>query len=251
MPQGLRPLCPIASSLLGAVTLAAVSSSRLALGPSARNAGWIIFEVGSKLENDMAQIPKRSGPWLIFALGNPGEEYENSYHNAGILALPRIAQTLALGESKGLTWKNHKRLFAYAPDGEFIFAKSLVFMNESGAAAVEAAKKFVISPEHLVVVQDDSDITLGDFKISFDRSSGGHKGAQSVIDRLKTQAFWRVRIGVRPVREAKRKKAGDFVLAPISPNARKKMESVFRDAGAALMADIRNSRTKAAPQKED
>ena len=103
-------------------------------------------------------------------------------------------------------------------------------MNESGRAAAETMKKFSVTPDHLVVLQDDSDITLGEFKLSFDRSSGGHKGAQSVIGHLKTQAFWRARFGVRPTREAKRKKAGDFVLAKLTPTAGKKLGAAFKKA---------------------
>jgi PTH1 family peptidyl-tRNA hydrolase len=113
-----------------------------------------------------------------------------------------------------------------------------MFMNESGRAVAEAVKKFGVSPDHLVILQDDSDITLGEFKLSFDRSSGGHKGAQSVIDHLKTQVFWRVRFGVRPVRETKRKRAGDFVLSTLTPTARKKLEIVFEKAAEELVKEV-------------
>jgi PTH1 family peptidyl-tRNA hydrolase len=172
--------------------------------------------------------------WLILALGNPGEEYENSYHNAGMLALPAIVEAFTGETVDALDWKSHKKLFAYATFGDFIFTRSLTFMNESGRAAAEAVKKFSVAPERLVVIHDESDVPLGEFKLSFDRNSGGHKGAQSVIDQLNTKMFWRLRIGIRPTRETRRKKAGDFVLAPITPGARKKIESVFREASEKL-----------------
>ena len=172
--------------------------------------------------------------WLILALGNPGEEFENSYHNAGMLALSSIIETLVGEKSDALDWKSHKKLFTYAMFGNFVFARSLTFMNESGIAAMEAVKKIGITPEHLVVIHDESDVPLGDFKVSFDRNSGGHKGAQSVIDQLKTKMFWRLRIGIRPIRETKRKKAGDFVLAKITSSAMKKLELVFREVSEKL-----------------
>ena len=175
--------------------------------------------------------------WLFFAIGNPGDEFENTYHNAGMMALPAFVETVTGENIDDLGWKTHKCLFTYATVGNFVFANSLTFMNESGRSVAEAVKKFGVAPDHLVILHDDSDITLGDFKLSFDRSSGGHKGAQSIIDHLKTQAFWRARFGVRPSsakategKPARRLKAGDFVLGKLTPTARKKLESVFEKA---------------------
>ncbi len=182
-----------------------------------------------------------TGTTLILALGNPSAEYEDTYHNAGLLALPQIFLTLTGGDFESLEWKTHKKLFEYAESSRlssrvsrFIFARPLVYMNESGLAAAEAMKKFNIKPENLVVVHDDSDITLGEFKLSFDRSSGGQKGAQSIIDHIKTQAFRRVRIGIRPAKESKRQKAGDFVLKKITLTSMKVLEKVFIKAAAEL-----------------
>jgi PTH1 family peptidyl-tRNA hydrolase len=201
-------------------------------------------------------MPKNQTKWLIFALGNPGGEYENTYHNAGVMALPVFADALAGVKMEELDWKTHKKLFEYAEPPltppwkgggaqSLVFARSFTFMNESGRAAAEAVKKFGVSPDHLVVLQDDSDITLGEFKLSFDRSSGGHKGAQSVIDYLKTQTFWRARFGVRPSsakategKPARRLKAGDFVLAKLTPTATKKLGDAFRKAAEELSRAI-------------
>jgi PTH1 family peptidyl-tRNA hydrolase len=201
-----------------------------------------------KILTPSMRAPNTSGQWLIFAIGNPGEDFENSYHNAGILALPIIIETVAGKPMDALAWHLHKKLFAYAADGQFVFARSCLSMNESGRAASEAVKKFGVAPERLIVLHDDSDILQGLFKISFGRGSGGHHGAQSVIDRLKTKMFWRVRIGIRPapaksaagtpVREPSRKKAGDFVLAKITPSARNKLKTAFKEASAELSKRI-------------
>jgi PTH1 family peptidyl-tRNA hydrolase len=175
---------------------------------------------------------------LILALGNPNKAFARTYHNAGVLALATFIESLTGEKPETLDWKSHKKLFAYAAVRNIVFMRSLTFMNESGIAAAEAVKKFCVAPERLVILHDDSDIPLGSFKISSGRSSGGHHGAQSIIDHLGTKAFLRVRIGIRPAREASRKKAGDFVLARITPSAGKKLELVFRKASEALAKSI-------------
>jgi PTH1 family peptidyl-tRNA hydrolase len=158
---------------------------------------------------------------IIVGLGNPDEEYANTYHNVGVLALKAIMQ------DKEEKWVKHKNLFEYLETTDAAFVFPLTYMNESGKAVREALKKFNAKPNDLIVLHDDSDITIGNFKTSFARNSAGHKGVQSIIDTLQTNAFTRVRIGIRPVREAKRQKAGDFALKQITPAHRKIFETVF------------------------
>ena len=160
---------------------------------------------------------------ILIGLGNPGEEYENTYHNVGQLALLALARATG----KAATWKKHKNLFEYAEINDEVFARPLAYMNESGKAAQEMLKKFKAKPENLIVLQDDSDITIGDYKISYARSSAGHKGVQSIIDTLKTNAFSRIRIGIRPAREKLRQKAGEFALKQITKNNMALFEKVF------------------------
>jgi PTH1 family peptidyl-tRNA hydrolase len=168
-------------------------------------------------------------PKLIIGLGNPGAEYENTYHNVGALAVEELAG--ASSEGRGLNWKTHKKIFSYlsnlqSPISNLIFIRSLVFMNESGLAAKEALKKFNAVPEDLIVIHDDSDLVLGEFKISRGQSSAGHKGVQSVIDHLGTSEFERIRIGIR---EQRREKAGEFVLNQITPRDKAMLEKVFEE----------------------
>ena len=204
---------------------------------------------------------KKPRKTIMLALGNPGAEFENTYHNAGIMALPKVISALTGDDISNLDWKKYKNIFAYAEINPssyplsalrypLVFVRSLTFMNESGIAATEALKKFDVKPEDLIVIHDDSDITLGDYKISFDRSSGGHKGAQSIIDHLKTQTFTRARIGIRPAvakamaskpaKESKRQKAGDFVLKKITASGRKILEKVFEDTATAIKVSLVN-----------
>lgn len=168
---------------------------------------------------------------VIVGLGNPGQEYEHTYHNAGRLAL------LPLARAGEVSWKKEK-LFEYAEHGTEVLVRPLTYMNESGKAVSAAMKKFNAKPEMLVVAHDDSDIIVGHYKISFGRSSAGHKGVQSVIDALKTNAFTRVRIGIRPAREKQRQKAGEFALKQITPRDKKALEGVFSDASDHLYKNV-------------
>ncbi len=156
---------------------------------------------------------------IVVGLGNPGPEFENTYHNVGILALKKMA-----GSAE---FKTYKHLFEYAEAQDTAFIAPLTFMNGAGAAVREALKKFGAKPKDLVVIHDDSDIPVGKYKISRERGSAGHKGVQSIMDALHTNDFTRIRIGIRAPNEVKRKKAEEFVLKKIRPADREVLEELF------------------------
>ena len=167
---------------------------------------------------------------LVIALGNPGKEYKNTYHNAGWLMLDWLLRNdPAAAAAK--TWKKHKDFFEYTEtdNGDIAFVRPLTFMNELGKAAREAMKKFGVKAADVIVIHDDSDIVIGEYKISTARNSAGHKGVQSIIDALKTNAFTRIRIGIRPAKEAHRQKASEFALKQISAANRKNLDRVFKE----------------------
>jgi PTH1 family peptidyl-tRNA hydrolase len=114
---------------------------------------------------------------LIVGLGNPGKEYENTRHNTG--------RIMALLVEKKL---NQSKIKFITPD---------TFMNNSGPAVAKAltGKKAL---KDLIVIYDDVDLPLGRMKISFNRSSGGHNGLNSIIKALKSEEFLRIRIGISP-----------------------------------------------------
>jgi PTH1 family peptidyl-tRNA hydrolase len=163
-------------------------------------------------------MAKNEAKKIMVGLGNPGKEYEHTYHNVGQLALNGLVAD----------WERHKHIFEYAVLGDMVFIKPLTFMNESGKAVREALKKFNAKPKDLIVVHDDSDITVGNYKISFARNSAGHKGVQSVIDVLNTNEFTRARIGIRPEHEARRQKAGEFALKQITKKDQKTFDQLFQ-----------------------
>lgn len=159
----------------------------------------------------------------IIGLGNPDKEHENTYHNAGFLFIEYLKEK-----------KPAISNFPASPAGrQFLISKSSVFMNASGGFVKKALQKTGARPEELLLVHDDSDLALGNFKFSFGRGSAGHKGVESVIRALGTKNFWRLRIGIRPIGpigligQIRRKKAGDFVLKKISKKDKKVLEKTF------------------------
>lgn len=134
---------------------------------------------------------------LIVGLGNPGEEYLNTRHNTGRMILENIAKSNGFSD-----WKNDMKLKALRSKGEingekFDFMLPETFMNNSGNAVcgiIDNPKKL----KNLVVIYDDMDLSLDSFKISYNRSSGGHNGLASIIKKVKSQEFLRIRIGVSP-----------------------------------------------------
>jgi len=118
---------------------------------------------------------------LVVGLGNPGTEYENTRHNTGRILVGLI--------EKKLDKENNKQKIKFiTPD---------TFMNNSGRAVVPLVKSKK-DLKDLVVIYDDIDLPIGKMKISFNRSSGGHNGLQSIIKALKSEEFLRIRIGIAP-----------------------------------------------------
>ena len=134
---------------------------------------------------------------LIVGLGNPGAEYEKTRHNAGRIILQYIARANEFSD-----WKDDMKLKSFRSKGEidgekFELLLPNTFMNNSGVAVaplIDTVKKL----SKLVVVYDDLDIPVGSLKISFNRSSGGHNGLESIIKKVKSQEFVRIRVGVSP-----------------------------------------------------
>lgn len=132
--------------------------------------------------------------YIIVGLGNPGEEYEGTRHNAGRTTLLSAAKTFHLSD-----WREDKKIKALMSEGKMGKEKIIAvlpntFMNRS-AAAVAPLVKDAKQAERLIVIYDDLDLPLGRIKISFNKSAGGHRGLQSIIKALKTEKFARVRMG--------------------------------------------------------
>jgi PTH1 family peptidyl-tRNA hydrolase len=157
---------------------------------------------------------------IIIGLGNPGEKYETTFHNVGFLAVDYL--------------KEHR-----APQGIKVF-KSKTFMNESGKFVKEVLRKNGASPEHTLIIHDDSDLVIGDYKIGFGQGSAGHRGVQNIIKTLGTKDFWRLRIGIRREtaadKENPRLKASSFVLNNIPNSDMETLQKTFALATSKILS---------------
>ncbi len=189
--------------------------------------------------------------YIIVGLGNPGEEYDGTRHNAGRMVLEEfrkkndfpdwaLDKSLKARVSKGIVGKD--KVILLEPDN---------FMNVSGKSVAPLIKN-AKDAERTIVVYDDFDLPLGTMKISFNRSSGGHNGVGSVIKALKTQEFARLRIGVCPTTQTGklRKPKGpeavlDFIIGPFKKPELEIMKTTTKKAAEALMSFLTEGREKA------
>ena len=156
---------------------------------------------------------------LIIGLGNPGIEYQFTPHNAGFLALDRIAEhcgaTLANRRGRALTAK------AMLAGHEVLLAKPETYMNLSGLSAAALARELEIPipSQDVIVIYDELDLPLGTIRIRERGSANGHNGAKSVSGALGTEEWLRIRIGVgKPApADGREVKAGgkDYLLSPM------------------------------------
>ncbi len=156
------------------------------------------------------QAPVRQGR-LVVCLGNPGQCYAETRHNAGW----QVALTvLAARPWQRAAWQPaHGELFQLQDEGLSSFLlKPLTFMNDSGLAVKEVIEQFSISPQELLVICDCLDLPVGALRLRKRGSGGGHKGVDSIITTLGTEEFPRLRVGIgRP--EPGGGEVVDYVLA--------------------------------------
>ena len=147
--------------------------------------------------------------FLIAGLGNPGEEYEHTRHNAGFDTVDKIASEIGVrywkNECGALTGKG-----AYH-DIDVVLAKPQSYMNTSGGPVKQLMNAYGVSPDHLVVIHDELDIDPGTIRVKFGGGHAGHNGLRSICDKLGTRDWFRVRCGIG--RPPGRMPVADYVLS--------------------------------------
>ena len=147
--------------------------------------------------------------FLIVGLGNPGEEYEHTRHNAGFDTVDKIAAEIGVrywkNECGALTGKG-----AYH-DIDVVLAKPQSYMNTSGGPVKQLMSAYGVSPDHLVVIHDELDIDPGTIRVKFGGGHAGHNGLRSICDKLGTRDWFRVRCGIG--RPPGRMPVADYVLS--------------------------------------
>lgn len=160
---------------------------------------------------------------LFVGLGNPGHKYKNTRHNLGFMVLDSIAL------AKGLEFKNWDNVadisfYEGSSIGRVWLLKPTTFMNLSGDAVSSFAKHYKISTEEIVICYDDFSIPLGGYKIRMSGSAGGHNGIKSIIERLHTDKFPRIKFGIGPL--PKFMDMSDFVLSKFAKEDENKINLV-------------------------
>ena len=172
---------------------------------------------------------------VIVGLGNPGAQYANTPHSVGFEVADRIA------EACGVAWEE-KRQFkclmarATVAGTPALLVKPQTFMNLSGDSVAPVVKYHNATAADLLVVQDDIDLAVGRLRIRKDGSCGGHNGVRSIIERLGTQAFARLKVGVGKDRS----NVVGHVLGKFDPDTRKVMDLVVAEAAKAAAAVLRD-----------
>lgn len=182
---------------------------------------------------------------LIVGLGNPGLKHEKTRHNLGFMVINALFKNYASpkdsfkeekkfkAEIAEITWQPKK-----AKSEKVILAKPLTFMNGSGMAVSLIVKFYKIDLSDMWIIHDEVDLPLGAMKIRFGGSSAGHKGMQSILEHLKTEKFWRFRMGIGAQREKipgkKLKPIDDFVLGDFGESERGKAREIIKKGTKAI-----------------
>ena len=174
---------------------------------------------------------------LIVGLGNPEKKYQNTRHNLGFKVIEGFQR-----KNHFLGFKEKKKCLSEISEGilnnkKIVLAKPQTLMNNSGKAVKLLVKEYLKKEKqklkNLWVVHDDLDLPLGKIKISFGRSSAGHKGVQSIINELKTKKFVRFRLGISSL-FSKKKKEEKFVLEKFKKSEEKTVQKMVEKTITAI-----------------
>ena len=169
--------------------------------------------------------------WLVVGLGNPGATYASTRHNVGYL----VADVLA--ERIGAPFKAHASKRADIVEGRLadqrvVVGRARSYMNDSGGAVSTLAKYFDVETDHIVVIQDEIDLGLGQLRVKFGGGDNGHNGLKSLRKALNSGDFFRVRMGVgRPHGSTE---VHDHVLKGFSAAERKELPFLVVEAADAV-----------------
>jgi peptidyl-tRNA hydrolase, PTH1 family len=156
--------------------------------------------------------------WLVAGLGNPGDSYANTRHNAGRMVVDELARVHDVRLKKVRFLPTEAGDFTL--DGERVWlVGSTSYMNESGPSYAGLARKQGIEPPQVIAVHDELEIPAGELMLKLGGGTAGHNGLKSLGQALGSQEFLRVRVGIG--RPPGRQDPADFVTQPLNRGHRK------------------------------
>lgn len=168
---------------------------------------------------------------IIAGLGNPGIKYEETRHNFGFMAIDKFADAhnIDINQKKGSYLQGTGSIRSKEGDKvDVILIKPICYMNNSGVAVRAVLKQYELESDSLLVIYDDIDLPLGKVRIRGKGSSGGHRGIDSIINKLSTKEFTRLKLGVGD--QPKGKASEDFVLEDFTKREMKIVEDVLEQS---------------------
>lgn len=174
--------------------------------------------------------------FLVVGLGNPGKKYEGNRHNVGFMAVERLARSHGLSDFKE-KWSGVWAKGELAVEGvrhAVAVLEPQTFMNLSGDSVQPAAAFLKVGPPQLVVVHDELDLPWRDVRLKVGGGHAGHNGLRSIIGRLGSPEFVRVRVGVGRPPPGFRGDVADYVLADFDSMERAELPDVLDRACAAI-----------------
>lgn len=192
------------------------------------------MDLFSKLFTAPSNSP--ASTYILAGLGNPGRDYRENRHNVGFMTIDKVGLEfgIRLGkfQSRAITgsglWEGHK----------IILAKPQTFMNLSGEAVAALVRFYKIPLDHLLVIHDDLDLPFGTFRMRPSGGSAGQKGVGSIIERLGTPDFPRLRIGIG--RPGGQMSAADYVLQDFSNTEKKELDGTLENCLEAVKYFVSN-----------
>ncbi len=171
---------------------------------------------------------------IVVGLGNPGLEYASTRHNIGYCVVDGVAR------GRGLRW--HRLGWLRSPawlaeDDPLILVKPRTFMNRAGVAARAVSRRYHVGPERVLAVYDDADLELGHLRIRRSGGSGGHNGMRSLAAELGSEAFPRLRLGVKGAGRNETDLA-DYLLSPFEENEQQTVAALLSLATRAVEAVV-------------
>jgi len=175
---------------------------------------------------------------IIIGLGNPGDEYKLTRHNAGVMMVDKLA-SLPVGQlHSDYGWRRRNSMMMYEGQGVVLVKTADMFMNESGRLIHDLRfTKYDLGD--LWVAHDDLDLRLGDFKIQKGRGPKVHNGVESVENALGTRDFWRIRIGIDNRMPENRIDGETYVLQKFSREELGKIDQTVEGACTQLFDNLK------------